>query len=396
MSSRATLIGLIVVFTGILAGATAAAQDQPTRAAQQAAAKAEKARTLEPYTAPLVESAIGALTSGAPRRLSPWSAGQFPGGGLSLGATLRVYPRADAFLDTQAAVSVRGFAIGEVAFIKPPTPTSSMLVRVSGGWRTAPQFPFHGLGRDSSSERFAAGVSETYLRMTLAKRYAGAAFIQGEAGARWMETSRGHGSRRKVEDHFGADIGGLGSSPQYLHAALDGGVDTRTSPGYSTVGGLYHARLSGFADASGQRLGFRRLDLEAVQLIPIVRAHWVLALRAATSSVSNGSGTIPWFMLPALGGGNMLRAYQIERFRDRHTLLVAAEWRTFLNRALEFAVFAEGGDVAPRVRALNVRTLAPSYGAGVRIHGPTQTVLRTDVAHGREGWRLVFNFGPAF
>jgi hypothetical protein len=101
-------------------------------------------------------------------------------------------------------------------------------------------------------------------------------------------------------------------------------------------------------------------------------------------------------MLPSLGGSATLRAYPIVRFRDRRTVLGAVEWRTFLNRALDLTLFYETGGVGARFADIRRRDFAPSYGVGLRVHGPELTALRVELAHGREGWRAILAFGPSF
>ena len=41
----------------------------------------------------------------------------------------------------------------------------------------------------------------------------------------------------------------------------------------------------------------------------------------------NDNGLIPYFMLPSLGSGSTLRGYSSYRFRDRHSMLMNAEFR---------------------------------------------------------------------
>jgi outer membrane protein assembly factor BamA len=94
-------------------------------------------------------------------------------------------------------------------------------------------------------------------------------------------------------------------------------------------------------------------------------------------------------MMPALGGGSTLRGFQSWRFRDRHTLLLSAEWRTIVNRYLDVALFADAGTVGRTVDDLTTGALESDYGIGFRFHGPITTPLRIEVAHSREQWKLV-------
>ena len=50
--------------------------------------------------------------------------------------------------------------------------------------------------------------------------------------------------------------------------------------------------------------------------------------------------------------------------------------------------FLDAGNVAARLSDLNLDKR--SYGAGLRLHTRRRTFARFDVAHGGEGWRLLF------
>lgn len=55
---------------------------------------------------------------------------------------------------------------------------------------------------------------------------------------------------------------------------------------------------------------------------------------------------------------------------------------------VDAAVFVDAGNVAARVADLDVDRR--SYGAGLRLHSRRQTFARFDVAHGDEGWHVLF------
>ena len=95
-------------------------------------------------------------------------------------------------------------------------------------------------------------------------------------------------------------------------------------------------------------------------------------------------------MLPALGGGSNLRGFSSWRFRDRHSLLLQAEWRVIVNRFLDMAVFYDAGKVTARRGDLNLDGLKSDYGLGFRFHGPLSTPLRIEFAKSNEGLAIVF------
>jgi outer membrane protein assembly factor BamA len=105
---------------------------------------------------------------------------------------------------------------------------------------------------------------------------------------------------------------------------------------------------------------------------------------------------VPFFMLPALGGGSSLRGFASWRFRDRHSLLLQAEWRVLVNRFLDLGLFYDAGKVTARRGDLNLDGLKDNYGLGLRFHGPAATPLRIELAKSNEGLVIVFSSKASF
>ena len=91
-----------------------------------------------------------------------------------------------------------------------------------------------------------------------------------------------------------------------------------------------------------------------------------------------------------------MRAYTSHRFRDQNGLTLQAEWRIMVNRFMDTAVFYDTGKVAARRADLDLNGLRSDYGFGFRVHGPSATPLRIEVARCSEGLRLVFSTSPIF
>jgi outer membrane protein assembly factor BamA len=123
----------------------------------------------------------------------------------------------------------------------------------------------------------------------------------------------------------------------------------------------------------------------------------VLSLRGRVETAWGKSGQeIPFFMLPALGGGSSLRGFSSWRFRDNHSLLLQAEWRVLVNSFFDTALFYDAGKVVARTSELDFDGLKSNYGIGFRLHGPAATPLRIEFARSNEGLALVFSAQASF
>jgi outer membrane protein assembly factor BamA len=143
---------------------------------------------------------------------------------------------------------------------------------------------------------------------------------------------------------------------------------------------------------------FQSFEAEAQQLIPLLRANWVIVVRGlATITDLDDTSTVPYFMLPSLGGGTTLRGYQDFRFRDRNRLVMNAELRWTPARFIDMAIFYDTGKVTSRREDLDFDHLKESYGIGMRLIGPSGYAFRIEAAHSRENnVRLIFTAGGAF
>ena len=174
-----------------------------------------------------------------------------------------------------------------------------------------------------------------------------------------------------------ATLPGLGTKTTYLHSQGTVGFDWRTSPGYSRRGGFYGVTLHDYADKDEQ-FGFRQVDYEAIQHIPILREAWVISLRGLARTTYNKTNQqVPFFMLPYVGSGSTLRGFTSHRFRDQNSLTLQAEWRIMANRFIDTAVFYDAGKVAARRADLDLNGLKSDYGFGVAF----PRTLRHAAAH---------------
>jgi hypothetical protein len=195
-----------------------------------------------------------------------------------------------------------------------------------------------------------------------------------------------------------ASAPGIGTPPPpFLHGDVLLAADLRDHKGHPTGGGLYQVTAALYSDRDTGRHSFRRYEADAAQFVPIFTKRWILALHAReiASDTSNGD-IVPFYLMPSLGGKNTLRGYPDYRFHDNHMQAFNVESRVALLTHVDAAVFVDAGKVASRVSDLDFRHLKTSYGAGLRVHNATATLLRLDVGHSIEGWHMFIKVSDPF
>jgi hypothetical protein len=391
---------LLIVFAPLPASAQ---EPLTTRTATLERAQAAKAQALHPYEPNRAERVLerveDLLLSGG-LHWHPFFEGAYAGGGFTLGAGYARHVSAFNVVDVRGSFTFSGYKRLEAEFRAPRLFNRRGHLSVVGGWREATQVGFYGLGTAPTSKDSRANYSfeQPFARATLEVRpVRNILVLEGGLEVSQWKQGAGRGAAPSVEEVYTpATLPGLGAKPTYVHAQGGVRLDSRASPGYARRGGSYGVTLHDFADQDDQ-FGFRQVDYEAIQHIPILRDTWVLSLRGRIETTYSKDGQqAPFFMLPALGGGSTLRGFTSWRFRDRHSLLLQAEWRVLANRFLDMALFYDAGKVAARRGDLDLDGLKSDVGLGFRLHGPLSTPLRIEFAKGNEGLVLVFSAKAAF
>ena len=398
---RLCLAALLAVSAGT--SSAAAQQSQESRETQITRAKAEKATALQPYepnrAEVLFDRAEELFLSGR-LRWHQFFQSAYAGGGFTLGAGYRRHVSPYNTLDVRGSFTFSGYKRLEAEFLAPRLFNRRGVLSVVGGWREATAVGFYGIGTVNTSvdDRVNYGFEQPYVSAALEVRPTRKLLVLG-GGLEYSQWKQGGGSGAapSVEDVYTpASLPGLGTRPTYLHSQGIVALDWRTSPGYSRRGGFYGVTVHDFAEPD-DAYSFRQVDYEAIQHIPLLRDTWVLSLHGRVETTyTDENEQVPFFMLPALGGGSSLRGFSSWRFRDRHSLLLQAEWRVPANRFLDVALFYDAGKVTARRGDLNLDGLKDDYGLGFRFHGPAATLLRIELAKGNEGLAFVFSANASF
>jgi len=409
-SGNRRVVVVSVCIAAALTAHPAAAQDggaqQPppaSRAAIIEQAQAEKAANLTAFQPGRVEAFLNGMEQAmllGSQRIHPFFDSAYAGGGFTIGAGYAKYVSPYSFVDLRGSITGKGYVRLEAALISPRVFDRRGTLTVIGGWRQATQVGFYGTGmqtsvQDRTNYRFNQPYGSADLDFLPTRNLL---VLHGGAELSRWNLGSGKGDVPSVDTIYTPEtLPGLGTSTTYFHTEAGVALDSRhPAPDYARHGGYYGVTFHDFDDTSNA-FGFRRTDYEAIQHIPILRETWVISLhgRLQLANAANNQ-TIPFFMLPSLGGGSSLRAYNSWRFRDRNSLLLQAEWRVMANRFLDVALGYDAGRVANRRSDLTASPLKSDYGIGIRFHGQLVTPLRVELFNGSEGWNIVFSAKAAF
>ncbi len=365
-------------------------------------AQTEKATELHPFQPNPVEAFLNGLEQAmllGSIRIHPYFDSAYAGGGLTIGAGYGRHISAYNFIDLRGTVTKKGYLRFEGAFVAPRLFDRRGALTVIGGWRRATQVGYYGTGMSTSvQDRANYSFTQPYGTADLDLRPArNWLLLHGGVELSTWNLGAGKGDEPSVDTVYTPDtLAGLNTTTTYLHSEASIALDSRPASDYARRGGYYGVTFHDFHDTNDV-FGFRRTDYEAIQHVPILRDTWVLSLHGRLQLANAAAGqTVPFFMLPSLGGGSSLRAFNSWRFRDLNALLLQAEWRVVANRFLDMSLNYDAGRVAANRSDLTNAPLKSDYGIGFRLHGPATTPLRVEFMHGNEGFNLVFSSKASF
>jgi hypothetical protein len=271
---------------------------------------------------------------------------------------------------------------------------------VHAKYQDADKVPFFGIGNDTEdTDETNFAYTPTSFGVTAAYNITRPLRVGGDISYEDYNTGPGQSTTDpSIEEVFTpAQVPGLGLDFQYITGNVFAEFDWRESPGYSRTGGLYRVDWYNYSERDRSGFDFRRVDVELVQHLPILRGNQIISLRALGSFTdTDDPDQVPFFLLPKLGGGSEARGFRDFRFRDKHRMLLTAEYRWTPSKFMDMAIWYETGKVAAEVEDLDLNDLHDSYGIGARFHAPAATFMRIELAHSVEGTRIIFSGGPAF
>jgi Omp85 superfamily domain len=408
-----TIVGTFLLVVGTAAGSAAQQSQTAGSAAQQSQAPSSQRQEtdLEPGFLPephVLSRAVDFVSNLGGEGSTPKD-GFYPdvgymitgAGWISAGPGYRQHFLNDhLFVDGSAAVSWRGYKDAEARIEAPDLARNHATLGFQARWQDLTQVNYFGIGPDSlESQRSEYRLKDTDLMGYGTIRANSWLSFGGRFG--WIKQPMLSSSTGPFDRdfpnalvEFPADPG-IAEQSSLLHGGGTVQADFRDYPGRPTRGGLYRAEAQAYSDRDLHQFSFQRYEAEGLQIVPIVGERWVLALHGwGVFSGTQSGNSVPFYMLPSLGGANTLRGYHDYRFHDRDLLLASAEFRWALLTHVDAAAFVDAGNVAARVGDLNVDKT--SFGGGLRVHSRASTFGRVDVAHSTEGWQVFFKLDDPF
>ena len=344
----------MVSFSGA-ALAQSSAPEADTRAAQIVTAQQQKAHELKVYEPNKAEVWVKKLEEQfltGSLHWHPFFDSAYSGGGFTLGAGYARYVSAYNTIDLRGSVTPSGYLRFETEFRAPRVFNRRGVLSVLGGWREATQVGFYGFGTDPTSkdDRANYGFRQPYVSATLDMRPKRNWIVLG-GGVDYSQWDQrpGEGDQPSVEEVYTpAALPGLGAKVTYLHAQGTAAADTRPAAGYARRGGYYGVTVHGYADTD-ETYGFRQVEYEAIQHVPLFRDAWVLSFRGKVDTTfAATTRRSPSSCCRHSAADSSLRGFTSWRFRDRNSILLQAEWRVLVNSFFDTAVFADAGKVTSR------------------------------------------------
>jgi hypothetical protein len=171
--------------------------------------------------------------------------------------------------------------------------------------------------------------------------------------------------------------------------------DTRDNNFFPSTGVYYEVCLTNFFEFLGSNFDYSKKVIDLRHYYNPTSDN-VIAIQAYLLAESR---TPPFYDLGLLGGSKLMRGTILGRYRDKIYYTVQAEYRMpELIWRFGLILMAGFGDVAPSLSKIEILTVKPTYGLGIRfrIDELQKVEVRMDVAFGKGSNGIYFGINQAF
>ena len=325
------------------------------------------------------------------------------GFGTSVGASAR-YENLGGYDEEAALAAIAGGVFAqafEASFHADRTAGSRVWLESRARYEVRPQAVFRGIGDgEGSTEGRETRFRES--RLTVLERAGVTIGERGrlvKVGATGLYTRSSFGPKDdttgepSIEQAYDTrSLVGFARGARTLEIQSNLVVDTRDALAATSTGVLANAFAGVVPPLDGNAFG--HLGVDVTTYVDLSRKTRVLILRAAVEGVLAPERDLPFARLVTLGGPETLRGYRLDRYRDRESALLTAEYRYPIHRLVAGAIFVDAGHVArdPAQLATLSRWRADG-GVGIRIRSSDSVLASLDLAYG-DGVQLFFSVFP--
>ncbi len=171
--------------------------------------------------------------------------------------------------------------------------------------------------------------------------------------------------------------------------------DSRDNIFYPNTGGYYEFNGSNFWNFLGSDFDYTKYVFDFRRYFSVAH-NQILALQTYFMLVT---GSPPFYDIAMLGGDKVMRGYLYGRYRDNAYYAVQAEYRLpGIVWRFGLVLFGGFGDVAPKFSKIEIATVKPTYGFGIRFRFDElqKLDLRADMGFGRGTSGIYFSLNQAF
>jgi hypothetical protein len=191
-----------------------------------------------------------------------------------------------------------------------------------------------------------------------------------------------------------------GAENFYGEASLS--VDSRTvanryiSQTWPSSGWYGHAGAGFTQGVNGDPSHYIRYSADLRRYIDLFNGDRVLVVRGYLEGVTAADTAIPFTDLPRIGGNELLRGFEIDRFRDRVATVGSLEYDFPLQSWIGAYAFADAGRVAHSIGGLDPAGVHVGWGGGLELHTHDAFLVRLQAAHSVDGTFFRLALDPTY
>ena len=325
-----------------------------------------------------------------------------PGSGFAIGPNYRRSDLWDGRLifNVEARAAVNRSYIGRLDLSLPRLFGGRGFLDFSTVRRDISEMPYYGSGPNSrKTGRSDYRLEDTNVEIRPGFRpYRG--FRIGAIGSFLaVNAGPGHSTRYiSSEQQFGPDVApGIDQQTNFWRGGGFVEFDWRDRQSRRNSGGKYSAQYVRYLDHNLGKYSFMRVDLDAVQYIPLFNHSRVITVHGSSSLTdTNATGRVPFYLQPTLGGPDTLRGYRVDRFYGNNLVMVNGEYRWEASPIVDVVAFADAGKVFDRWEQWSVHRMQSDVGFGFWLEMRSRVVLSFDNGFSHEGFQIWFRVNNMF